>query len=85
MKTRSEIEGKLKALVEDVSLGRVQASTIQEHQHILRDLELDSLDYATVMLQSEQWLGINICEDGVDWSKIGTVGELARFLESQQT
>jgi len=53
-------------------------------QRLLDDLGLDSLDYATVLLSCEQWLGIAIDEDGIDWRTVATVEELADFFLEQR-
>jgi acyl carrier protein len=64
-------------------LGNTPRDKIGSDDRIIEDLKLDSLDYATVLLDCERWLGIRIQEDGVDWSKIRTVSELAAFLMRQ--
>lgn len=70
--------------VEEVSLSAIAAATISPQDRLIDDLGLDSLDYATVLLSCEKWLGITVTEDGVDWRAIATVEALAEFLEQQQ-
>lgn len=78
------ILAKLKLIIEDVSLGNITAGTIIDDNKIIDDLGLDSLDFASVLLSCEQWLGIKVQERDVDWRNIQTVNELAQFLYLQQ-
>ncbi len=84
MRTRSEIEAQICIEVEEATLGARSAAKIRSTDSLLNDLGLDSLDYATVLLSCERWLGVRVREDGVDWGSIATVGQLAEFLERQQ-
>jgi acyl carrier protein len=84
MRTREEIAGRIRQVVEEVTLGATKALTIEGSASLLGDLRLDSLDYATVLLSCEEWLGVRIPEDRVDWRLIGTVDGLASFLYAQQ-
>lgn len=78
------IIGKLKYFIEDVSLGNTTSTAILPDNRIIDDLGLDSLDFASVLLACEQWLGIKVQEREVDWRTIQTVRELAQFLYQQQ-
>lgn len=78
------IIGKLKYFIEDVSLGNTISTAILPDNRIIDDLGLDSLDFASVLLACEQWLGIKVQEREVDWRTIQTVKELAQFLYQQQ-
>jgi acyl carrier protein len=62
----------------------VEMDSIRPESRIISDLGLDSMDYATVMLMTERWSGIKIREDGVDWSKIQTVDQLADLVVKHQ-
>lgn len=84
MKTRDEIAGRIRTIVEEVTLGATKAADIEGSASLLEDLHLDSLDYATVMLACEEWVGVRVVEDRVDWRQIGTVDGLAAFLFAQQ-
>ena len=84
MKTQQEIQKYIAQIVEEISLDQRTATDVHPGQRIISDLGFDSLDYASILLRCEKWLGIKVKEDGVDWSKITTVGELAAFLESNQ-
>lgn len=77
MKTKEQILEHLKARIEDVSLGEISAASVQPCSRIIGDLGLDSMDYATIMLSTEQWLGMKIREDGVRWAEVQTVEQLA--------
>ena len=84
MKTAADIQQHITALIEEIKLGAVPATQIRADDRLIQDLGLDSLDYATVLLGSEKWLGVKVREEAVDWSAIQTVGQLADFLAQQQ-
>jgi len=48
---------------------------------ILEDLNLDSLDYVKLLLSVEKALKTKVLEEGVDWSKVVTVSQLAKLFE----
>jgi acyl carrier protein len=77
MKTKSQIIEIMKLAVEDISLGRLEAKSVLDKSRIIADLGLDSMDYATLMLTTEQQSGIKIREDGVNWAEIETLDQLA--------
>ncbi|MBZ0267867.1 hypothetical protein K8I85_06915 [bacterium] len=81
---RAEITEFLTNSIGDVAGSRLAGKPISAGSNLLDDLGLDSLEYATVLLSCERWLGIRIIEQGIDWSSLSTVGSLAVFLESQQ-
>ena len=81
---RQEIVEFLGGAIRDVAGNRLADSPVGPDSHLMDDLGLDSLEYATVLLSCERWLGIRIVEQGVDWSSLSTVGSLASFLEGQQ-
>ena len=82
MKTKSEILEKLKSVIDDVA---IEGAKVTDKSRIIEDLGLDSMDYATVMLSVEGWSGIKINEDGVNWSKIQTVEQLADLFLANQS
>jgi acyl carrier protein len=84
MKSRAEIADRIRTVVEEVTQGSSKAASIDGSASLLEDLRLDSLDYATVLLGCEEWLGVRVPEDRVDWRRIGTVDGLAGFLFEQQ-
>ena len=84
MKACQEIVEFIAATIEDVSLGEKKAATITPDSRLMLDLGLDSLDYATVLLSCEEWLGIKVREENVDWRALDTVERLAGFLHDQQ-
>lgn len=84
MRNVNEIENRIAFLVVEISLGRLTLSEILPQHTILGDLELDSLDFATVMLGCEEWLQCKVDEGGVNWRDITTVHELAVLLERSQ-
>jgi acyl carrier protein len=84
MKTKQQIEDFIAKIVEEVSLEQRKASEVRPEHRIIADLGFDSLDYAMILLRCEKWLEIKVQENGVDWSRIATVGDLAQFIEQQQ-
>jgi acyl carrier protein len=84
-KSAREIEAFLATSIADVAAGKSGGRRVTADLDILTDLGLDSLEYATVLLSCERWLGTRIQEQGIDWSALSTVGNLAAFLERQQS
>ena len=80
MRTRDEVRDHVRRMIEEVSLGRVRAADVRSDSRLLDDLGLDSLDYATVLLATERWLGVRIAERDVDWRAMATVDQIAALL-----
>ncbi len=80
MKSQSEVMQHLVSSIEEITFGRVAAAAIKPGDRIIADLRLDSLDYATVMLGCEQWSGVKLDENRVNWAEIDTVEKLARLF-----
>ena len=83
-KTVEQIVDFMRAEIESISLAATPAAGISETDEIMADLGLDSLDYATVMLTCEKWLGVKVNEAAADWRNMRTVAELAAFLHAHQ-
>jgi len=68
---------------------RVITEAIAEHRpgdhdpdsDILKDIGLDSLDYASVVVSVEDRLGVSLREDEIDWSRVNTIRDLAGVFE----
>jgi len=84
MKQKIEIIKKLKDVIEDVTLGNVTSDTMSPSDRLIDDCGLDSLDYATVMLQVEEWAEIKIREDLVQWTEIRTIEQLAGLFKEHE-
>jgi len=82
---KSEIVAKIKEVIENVTLGNVNANTMSSSDELIDDCGLDSLDYAVVMLQVELWTGTKIIEDRVQWSKVKTIEQLADLFKRHET
>jgi len=82
--SKPEIVLLVKQAIQKVSLGAHCAEQLADDKRLIADLNLDSLDYATVLLSCENTLGIKIREDGIDWRRVASVSELADLLFSQQ-
>jgi acyl carrier protein len=48
---------------------------------LLDEVGLDSLDYATVVVQVEDELGVKLRENDIDWSSVRTIEQLAAIFE----
>lgn len=57
---------------------------ISEKTKILEDLGLDSLDYVKLLLTVEKTLKTKVLEEGVDWSKVVTVSQLAELFQKKK-
>ena len=84
-KSAREIQDFLVKSIAEVAPDKRVGGSITAASDILSELGLDSIEYATVLLSCERWLGTRIREQGVDWSSLSTVGGLAAFLEEQQS
>jgi len=84
MRSNSEIEKKIAELIQEITLDSVFAISITRDQNLIGDLGLDSLDYASVMLSCERWLGCEINEATVNWREVQTVKQLAAVLFRSQ-
>ncbi len=85
MKSKTDIAEYLKQQIEEVTHGDVQAESIGDDAHLLTDLKLDSLDYATILLGAARWMDVTVQEHGVEWNKITSIAMMAAFLEQQQS
>lgn len=77
MKSKAQVILHLSQAIADATFGRITAESIKPSDRIMADLGLDSLDYATVMLGCEQWCGVKLNENKVNWAEIDTVEKLA--------
>lgn len=84
MKKKNEIIEKIKSSIEDITLGDVPSEKIKPEDGLISDCGLDSLDYATVMFQVEEWTGIKIKEDKVRWPEIRTIEQLADLFKEHE-
>jgi acyl carrier protein len=83
MTSQAEVLALVKEMIEEITLGDRTADTVNDSDTLLGTLELDSLDYASVVLAAEERLNIKIDEDGVDWTSLDTVEALAGFLHGE--
>lgn len=79
MKPLNDIIVHLKLVIEDVSLGAIDRNTITGDA-VLLDMGLDSLDFASIMLSGETFVGGKVNENNVDWRNVKTVLQLAEIL-----
>lgn len=79
MKQTAEIIQFIKDTIEEVSLGNLKSGDIQDSDKLL-ELGLDSLDFATVMLSTEGFIGCKVNENDVNWRQVATVQQLAELL-----
>ncbi len=83
MKPLSDIIHHLKLVIEDVSLGKINRNTINGDS-VLLDMGIDSLDFASIMLSGETFIGNKVDENIIDWRNIRTVLQLAELLYKSQ-
>lgn len=79
MKQTAEIIQFIKNTIEEISLGNLKSGDIQDSDKLL-ELGLDSLDFATIMLSTESFVGFKVNENNVNWRQIATVQQLAELL-----
>lgn len=60
------------------------ASDIGDDEEIIAGLGIDSLDYASVLIECETILKISVQEDDIDWRRIRTVSQLADLLAASR-
>ena len=77
MKTIDLLKQKL-ATLESV---RKTPEEIADDEEIIAGLGLDSLDYASILIECEGVLGVSVAEDDIDWRIVRTVAQLAAVLE----
>ena len=77
MKTIDLLKQKL-ATLESV---RKTPEEIADDEEIIAGLGLDSLDYASILIECEGVLGVSVAEDEIDWRIVRTVAQLAAVLE----
>lgn len=66
------------------TLGEINPTPSDLNRELINDLGLDSLDFASVMLATEEWLNVSVPEGDVDWAKIRTAKELATMFVALQ-
>lgn len=79
MKALSDIIAYLKLVIEEVSLGQIDSKSINGDD-VLLDLGIDSLDFASIMLAGETFVGGKVNENNIDWRNIQTVTQLAQVI-----
>lgn len=84
MKTVSDIEAYLAKGVSEITLGAVLPDEVTSDLGLISDLGLDSLDYASLMLMAESWVGVNVAEESVNWREVRSVRQLALLLHGLQ-
>lgn len=84
MKSENEIITFVIQEVNKATLGEITISEAQTELGLIDDLGLDSLDYASVMISTEEWLGIHVPEGDIDWAKLRSANALSNFLYNLQ-
>jgi acyl carrier protein len=74
-----DIPGKVTQILID-KLG-IAASEITPDANFVKDLGIDSLDYAEIVMEFEQTFDIRIPDD--DAEKLQTFGEAVRYIENK--
>ena len=77
MADRAEIKKKVDDILVN-SIG-IEASEITEEANLIRDLGIDSLDYAELVMEFEQNFDIKIPD--TDAEQLATVGQIYSYIE----
>jgi acyl carrier protein len=59
----------------------IEKSSLSDSAHIIKDLGLDSLDLADLVMRLEMAFNINIPD--TDWSEIQTFGDIQNYLSNR--
>lgn len=84
MKKHDEIVEQLKIAIVEVTLGNVSKDDLKDTTLLMEEAGLDSLDYASVMLSGEEFVGTKLNENNINWRDVKTIGDLAALLEKSQ-
>jgi acyl carrier protein len=79
MVERAEIKEKVDEVL--MRLIAVEASEITEDANLIKDLGLDSLDYAELIMEFEQGFDLRIPD--TDAEQMATVGQIYSYIESK--
>ena len=63
------------------AIGEHRPGEHEPESDILKDVGLDSLDYASVVVTVEDRLGVKLREQEIDWSRLATIRQLAEVFE----
>ena len=74
-----DIRGKVVEILVDM-LG-IDASEITDDASLIKDLGIDSLDYAELVMEFEQNFGIKIPDE--DAGKLGSVGSIVNYINGK--
>lgn len=77
---RSEIEKKVNEIL--IRLIGIEESEITEDASLIKDLGIDSLDYAELVMEFE--LNFNIKIPDTDAEQLATVGQIYNYIEKNQ-
>lgn len=80
MNDKDKIVDHLKKTIVEVTLGNVKEEDLTKSTLLMEDLNLDSLDYASVMLAGEEFSGKKLNEDQINWRDIKTIDDLASLF-----
>lgn len=84
MKNFEEISKYIIDQISKATLDEISLSDLDMDRQLIDDIGLDSLDFAQVMLGTEDWLGVAVPEGDIDWTALGTINLLSGFFESLQ-
>ncbi len=74
----NQIQQRLLYIFSNIGLSE---SAITDQAHFTRDLGLDSLDVADLMVQAEHSFGLSIPDE--EWGGLQTVGQLKEYLAAE--
>lgn len=85
MKSIDDIIQHLKFSIVEITLGNIDFISINNDSSLIKDLGIDSLDYAQVMLAGEEYINNKINENSINWGEINTIKQLAEILYRSQS
>ena len=74
-----DIRGKVVEIL--VEMLGIEASEITDEASLIKDLGIDSLDYAELVMEFEQNFGIKIPDE--DAEKLGSVGSIVNYINGK--
>ena len=74
----NKIQQRLQYIFSNIGLSE---TAVTDQAHFTRDLGLDSLDLADLIVQAEHSFGLSIPDE--DWDGLQTVGELKQYLATE--
>lgn len=83
MANDTEIYNKVVSALKELLYDELDESNISEQTHLFNDLDLESLDMATLFIDLEEQLDRQIDQQEIIDANIQTIGDLVQFINAQ--